>query len=242
MCSTYASLTPEFYLHHGFLDKIWHTWQQHSTACLKARFSKLREKMTRFRCAHSQKDLLDSGNLPGCVRVVYTDYYYAAREKATHDQGKQLGSNSNDALEDREQQSDDEQVSENSQRKHEFQEGGEISHDQRIFPEVDVSDISRSEEYETASKDEEEGRKNGHVEDPSSDDGSQQKRDLEEDENDENSLATVDELSELKRTSKDESNASSIPRLIPRSIPRLIPRSMPRAYQQFEHEDLMAME
>eukprot|EP00112_Aurelia_sp_Birch-Aquarium-sp1_P024516 Seg780.6 transcript_id=Seg780.6/GoldUCD/mRNA.D3Y31 product=Tyrosinase protein_id=Seg780.6/GoldUCD/D3Y31 len=76
MCSVYASLAPEFYLHHSFLDKLWYTWQQHSKACLYASFSKANRKMLKFRCHHSQREMIDSSRLPGNVNVTYTDYIY----------------------------------------------------------------------------------------------------------------------------------------------------------------------
>ncbi len=88
MCSEYASVAPEFFLHHAFLDKVWYTWQQHSTACMKARFSHLTRKMTKFRCPDSQKDLLDSSKLPGQISVTYTDYYYAARKAHSYGTAK----------------------------------------------------------------------------------------------------------------------------------------------------------
>ncbi len=80
MCSMHASVAPEFYLHHAFLDKVWYTWQQHSNACMKARFSNMSQQMLQLECPYSQKELLDSSSLPGQVRVAYTDYYYSARK------------------------------------------------------------------------------------------------------------------------------------------------------------------
>ena len=76
MCSTFASFSPEFYLHHTFLDKIWFTWQQHSSACKKAKFANSHKKMSRFGCQHSQSELIDSLRLPGHIAVVYSDHYY----------------------------------------------------------------------------------------------------------------------------------------------------------------------
>eukprot|EP00795_Rhopilema_esculentum_P007701 gene7701-13528_t len=85
MCSEYASVTPEFYLHHAFLDKLWYTWQLHSKACLNARFTKFNHKMTKFKCNHSQKEFIDSSKLPGHVDVTYTDYYYKYEKSKSHD-------------------------------------------------------------------------------------------------------------------------------------------------------------
>ena len=85
MCSEYASVTPEFYLHHAFLDKLWYTWQMHSKACLNARFTKFSHKMTKFKCNHSQKEFIDSSKLPGYVNVTYTDYYYKYEKIRSHD-------------------------------------------------------------------------------------------------------------------------------------------------------------
>eukprot|EP00794_Sanderia_malayensis_P004638 gene4638-5245_t len=80
MSSIYASLAPEFFLHHTFLDKLWHTWQMHSLACKRVRFSHQLHKMKKFKCSNSPKDLMDSNNLPGHINVAYTDYYYDARK------------------------------------------------------------------------------------------------------------------------------------------------------------------
>ena len=81
MCSVYASLAPEFYLHHSFLDKLWYTWQQHSKACLYASFSKANRKMLKFKCHHSPREMIDSSRLPGNVNVTYTDYIYGKNKK-----------------------------------------------------------------------------------------------------------------------------------------------------------------
>ena len=86
MCSSFASVAPEFYLHHTFLDKLWFTWQQRSKACLKARFSNSHKKMSKFACQHSQSEMIDSRKLPGHIRVVYTDYYYHRRVPGKHGQ------------------------------------------------------------------------------------------------------------------------------------------------------------
>ena len=81
MCSVYASLSPEFYLHHSFLDKLWYTWQQHSKACLYASFSRANRKMLKFKCHHSPREMIDSGRLPGNINVTYTDYIYGKNKK-----------------------------------------------------------------------------------------------------------------------------------------------------------------
>ena len=83
MCSTFASVTPEFYLHHTYLDKLWFAWQQRSSACMKAKFSNSHKKMSKFGCPHSQSELIDSSKLPGHIRVAYTDYYYSGKMRKT---------------------------------------------------------------------------------------------------------------------------------------------------------------
>ena len=90
MCSTFASVTPEFFLHHAYLDKLWSTWQQRSSACLKAKFANSHKKMSKFACPHSQSELIDSSKLPGHIRVAYTDYYYSdkGRKAAVHAKSK----------------------------------------------------------------------------------------------------------------------------------------------------------
>lgn len=72
MCTIDSASAPEFFLHHGFVDKIWWTWQKQSNA----------HKFTQFFLAQTSKmpstiyrsrDFLDLHNQPGCVCVDYVD-------------------------------------------------------------------------------------------------------------------------------------------------------------------------
>ena len=74
MCTIYASLTPEFYLHHAILDKIWYVWQQKGGRYKYAFFRCMGDPMKKYKCPYSQNQLIDSKDLPGCVRVEYSDF------------------------------------------------------------------------------------------------------------------------------------------------------------------------
>ena len=76
MCTDYASLTPEFYLHHLFIDKIWNMYQRQSKKHKYVYFSKDHRKMTKYQCPHSPSQLIDARDLPGCVRTMYSGFPY----------------------------------------------------------------------------------------------------------------------------------------------------------------------
>jgi len=69
MCSRKSAEAPEFFLHHGFIDKIWADYQSQSKAKKYAFFSKINERMQGV--PYKPRRLLDNNNLPGGVRVCY---------------------------------------------------------------------------------------------------------------------------------------------------------------------------
>ena len=46
MCTVTAANAPEFFLHHGFIDKIWANWQEYSDAHMRVHFSGVNQIMT----------------------------------------------------------------------------------------------------------------------------------------------------------------------------------------------------
>ena len=72
MCTHYAGTAPEFFLHHAFLDKIWFMWQKRSSKHKFANFGNSRQKLMGF--LHEARDLVDSHNLPGSIKVTYSKF------------------------------------------------------------------------------------------------------------------------------------------------------------------------
>ncbi len=79
MCTHYAATAPEFFLHHSFLDKIWFMWQQKSPAHHNAHFANSTTNLVGF--THIAKELIDSHNLPGHVKVTYSKFPERKMEK-----------------------------------------------------------------------------------------------------------------------------------------------------------------
>ena len=69
MCSIDSACAPEFFLHHGFVDKIWSDWQKRSYAHKNAYFPTVRGSMPGTGVAPG--DIVDLGAQPGGVRVDY---------------------------------------------------------------------------------------------------------------------------------------------------------------------------
>ena len=69
MCSDDSAAAPEFFLHHGFVDKIWDDWQKKSDAHKNALFPSVNGFMpgTQLRPV----DVIDLSSQPGGVRVEY---------------------------------------------------------------------------------------------------------------------------------------------------------------------------
>ena len=70
MCTTDAAVAPEFFLHHGFVDKIWWDWQKLSNAHkFNTYFLTQTELMSST--PYRSKAFLDLNNQPGCVCAEY---------------------------------------------------------------------------------------------------------------------------------------------------------------------------
>lgn len=84
MCTHYAGDTPEFFLHHAFLDKIWYMWQAKSPSHKFVHF--LQRNTTKMMgCPHTQRELIDLHNLPRCIKVRYTKFPSSRRDKRNMD-------------------------------------------------------------------------------------------------------------------------------------------------------------
>ena len=89
MCSSRAAEAPEFFLHHGYIDKIWNDWQKRSLAHRNAYFSTQSGNMPAG--GGNSKLYLNAARLPGNVCIEYqeptTDYALRLRrvlEKARY--------------------------------------------------------------------------------------------------------------------------------------------------------------
>ena len=71
MCSIDSAAAPEFFLHHGFIDKIWADWQKNSYAHHNAYFPSVKGNMPGSQI--SPADILDLEKQPGETRVEYED-------------------------------------------------------------------------------------------------------------------------------------------------------------------------
>ncbi len=72
MCSLDSASAPEFFLHHGFVDKIWVDWQKQSNAH-KFNTYFLSQTALMTSTPYRSKDLLDLKNQPGCVCAEYVN-------------------------------------------------------------------------------------------------------------------------------------------------------------------------
>ena len=77
MCLVTSAEAPEFFLHHGFIDKIWSDWQEKSRDHLTAHFRNITNPM--IGTGYRPGDFLDNSNLPDVERpgwptcVLYDD-------------------------------------------------------------------------------------------------------------------------------------------------------------------------
>ena len=78
MCSKDSASAPEFFLHHGFIDKMWDDWQKKSDAHKNAFFPSVNGSIpdTQLRPV----DVIDVSSQPGGVRVEYQSPEGAATE------------------------------------------------------------------------------------------------------------------------------------------------------------------
>ena len=68
MCTIHAANDPVFFLHHGFIDKIWADWQNKGPAFKNHQYSQDNSAMPGA-FGYSPRDLFDLNGQPGCVRV-----------------------------------------------------------------------------------------------------------------------------------------------------------------------------
>jgi hypothetical protein len=70
MCTLDSASAPEFFLHHGFVDKIWWDWQRlNRTHKFNEYFLTQRQRMPAI--VYRSEDFLDLNNQPGCVCAEY---------------------------------------------------------------------------------------------------------------------------------------------------------------------------
>lgn len=71
MCTIDSANAPEFFMHHGFIDKIWYDYQKKSITNKNAFFPNitLRLRTTPYYPRH----FIDFAKQPKCVRVCYDE-------------------------------------------------------------------------------------------------------------------------------------------------------------------------
>ncbi|XP_028405797.1 uncharacterized protein LOC114528378 [Dendronephthya gigantea] len=71
MCTKHGASAPEFFPHHGFIDKIWSDWQKQSPAHKFHKFFKYQKGDMPATRGYRSRDFLDLSNQPDCVCVDY---------------------------------------------------------------------------------------------------------------------------------------------------------------------------
>ena len=77
MCTVTSANAPEFFLHHGFIDKIWANWQEYSEAHMRAHFQNTNSLMTET--GYRPREFINNVALPDIERsdrrtcVLYED-------------------------------------------------------------------------------------------------------------------------------------------------------------------------
>ncbi|XP_015775789.1 PREDICTED: uncharacterized protein LOC107353911 [Acropora digitifera] len=69
MCSLDSATAPEFFLHHGFVDKIWNDWQKKSESHKNVFFSNMSQRMPGTQVLPSK--VLDLSQQPEGIRIEY---------------------------------------------------------------------------------------------------------------------------------------------------------------------------
>ena len=69
MCSLDSATAPEFFLHHGFVDKIWNDWQKKSESHKNVFFSNMSQRMPGTQVLLSK--VLDLSQQPEGIRIEY---------------------------------------------------------------------------------------------------------------------------------------------------------------------------
>jgi len=72
MCTLESASAPEFFLHHGFVDKIWDDWQKKSHKNKHAYFPSIKKNMPGTKLKPSE--LIDLSKQPGGIRVEYEPF------------------------------------------------------------------------------------------------------------------------------------------------------------------------
>ena len=72
MCSVRSAYAPEFFLHHGYIDKLWADWQKKGLGYRNAHFSTVRTPMAEAGLT-TPADVIDNNNLPGGIRVCFAE-------------------------------------------------------------------------------------------------------------------------------------------------------------------------
>lgn len=86
MCTTNSAYAPEFFLHHGFIDKIWWDWQKQSNAHKFNTYFLTQQGLMTSTPLRS-RDMLDLNRQPGCVCAEYVDpnkWEYRSIKGLTH--------------------------------------------------------------------------------------------------------------------------------------------------------------
>lgn len=76
MCSFDSAAAPEFFLHHGFIDKIWDDWQKKSDNHMNVFFSTITQLMPGTQVL--PREVIDLSSQPGGVHVEYQPTQSAA--------------------------------------------------------------------------------------------------------------------------------------------------------------------
>ena len=95
MSTDYAANAPEFWFHHGFLDKIWYMWQLQSDDHKFVHF--LQRNTTKMMgCGYTRRDYVDSHHLPKSIRVKYSSFPLPPHGKTNKKEEKKFTGGGND--------------------------------------------------------------------------------------------------------------------------------------------------